>query len=191
MKGQLRIRDSSSEREIELGRDLSQIGVSRNGQVSVGPSMPDQTGLSLQWDARQATWVLRVAFALSIPAVVNTRRVNPGEEIPLSNLDTIQFPRVLIQFQRVLAPPMCGGEPASRVSLDSQPLVIGRGELKKAGDPSHIDLDPEENIISRAHVAIECENGEYFIRDTSRTGTELNGRALTKERLVFGDRFRI
>ena len=191
MKGQLRIRDRGSEREIELDRETSQISSAANGQVAVGRAVPDPSGLSVQWDARQATWELHVAFALSTPATVNSRPVNPGEEIPLSNLDTIEFPGALIQFQRVLAPPMRAGQPASRVALDSQPLVIGRGDLQKTGDPSHLDLDPEENIISRSHVTIECENGEYFIRDTSRTGTELNGRALTRERLVFGDRFRI
>jgi ABC-type multidrug transport system ATPase subunit len=191
MKGQLRIRDRTSEREIELIREISHIGASQDGQVAVGQSVADQSGLSLQWDPRHATWVLRVALALSTPATVNARPVNPGEEIPLSNLDTIEFPGALIQFQRVLAPPMRAGHPASRVSLDSQPIVIGRGELQKNGEPSHIDLDPEENIISRSHVVIECDGGEYFIRDTSRTGTELNGRALVRERLVFGDRFRI
>ena len=159
--------------------------------MAVGRDAAIQSGLSLQWDPRHATWVLRVALALSTPATVNGRAVNPGEEIPLSNLDAIEFPGALIQFQRVLAAPMRAGHAASRVMLDSQPLVIGRGDPQKPGEPSHLDLDPEENIISRSHVVIECDGGEYFIRDTSRTGTELNGRALVRERLVFGDRFRI
>jgi ABC-type multidrug transport system ATPase subunit len=191
MKGRLRIRDHTSEREIELTRDISYIGSSENAQVAVGNAAPDSSGLSLQWDARHATWVLHVGFALSEAATVNGRSLNPGEEIPLSNLDTVELAGALIQFYRVLAPPLRAGHPASHVPLDSQSLVIGRGDLQKAGDPSHLDLDPEENIISRSHVVIECDGGEYFIRDTSRTGTELNGRALVRERLVFGDRFRI
>ncbi len=190
MNGRLRIRDRVSEREVELTREIAQI-VSRNDEVVIGAETSGQSGLSLQWEARHATWVLHVSLALSLPATVNSRAVNPGEEIPLSNLDTIEFPGALIQFQRVLAPPMRAGHPATRIALDSQALVIGRGDPQKTGDASHIDLDPEENIISRSHVAIECESGEYFIRDTSRTGTELNGRALVRERLVFGDRFRI
>ena len=191
MKGRLRIRDRTSEREVELTRNIAHVGSSGNGQAAVGGDVSDQSGLSLQWDPRHATWVLRVALALSTPATVNGRAVNPGEEIPLSNLDAIEFPGALIQFQRVLAAPMRAGHAASRVMLDSQPLVIGRGDPQKPGEPSHLDLDPEENIISRSHVVIECDGGEYFIRDTSRTGTELNGRALVRERLVFGDRFRI
>ena len=175
MKGRLRIRDRTDEREIELTREDANIGSSANGQITVGRDAASPSGLSLQWEARHATWVLHVALALSTPATVNARPVNPGEEIPLSNLDTIELPGALIQFQRVLAPPMRAGHPASRVTLDSQPLVIGRGDLQKTGEPSHLDLDPEENIISRSHVVIECEAGEYFIRDTSRTGTELNG----------------
>jgi ABC-type multidrug transport system ATPase subunit len=190
MKGRLRIRDRTDEREIELTRENANIGLSANGHITVGGDAA-QSGLSLQWEPRHATWVLHIALALSTPATVNARPVNPGEQIPLSNLDTIELPNALLQFQRVLAPPMRAGHPASRVVLDSQPLVIGRGDPQKTGEPSHLDLDPEENIISRSHVVIECENGEYFIRDTSRTGTELNGRALTRERLVFGDRFRI
>ena len=191
MKGRLRIRDRTDEREIELTREDANIGSSADGHVTVGRDAANPSGLSLQWEARHATWVLHVALALSTPATVNARPVNPGEEIPLSNLDTIELPGALIQFQRVLAPPMRAGHPASRVTLDSQPLTIGRGDLQNPGEPSHLDLDPEENIISRSHVVIECEGGEYFIRDTSRTGTELNGRALVRERLVFGDRFRI
>ena len=191
MKGRLRIRDRTDEREIELTREEAHIGSSANSQITVGRDSATQSGLSLQWEARHATWVLHVALALSTPATVNARPVNPGEEIPLSNLDTIELPGALIQFQRVLAPPTRAGHPASRVTLDSQPLVIGRGDLQKPGEPSHLDLDPEENVISRSHVVIECDAHEYFIRDTSRTGTELNGRALVRERLVFGDRFRI
>jgi hypothetical protein len=191
MKGRLRIRDRTDEREIELTREDANISASANGQITIGRDGAGQSGLSLQWEARHSTWVLHVALALSTPATVNARPVNPGEEIPLSNLDTIELPGALIQFHRVLDPPVRAGVLASRVVLDSQPLTIGRGDLQKAGEPSHLDLDPEENIISRSHVVIECEAGEYFIRDTSRTGTELNGKALVRERLVFGDRFRI
>ena len=191
MKGRLRIRDRTDEREIELTREDANVGSSASGHIAVGRDVATQSGLSLQWEPRHATWVLHVALALSTPATVNARPVNPGEAIPLSNFDTIELPNALIQFQRVLAPPMRAGHPASRVVLDSQTLTIGRGDLQKPGEPSHLDLDPEENIISRAHVVIECEGGEYFIRDTSRTGTELNGKALVRERLVFGDRFRI
>jgi ABC-type multidrug transport system ATPase subunit len=191
MKGRLRIRDRKSEREVELSRGISHIGFSSNRELVIGSYVPDHCGLSLQWDPRHATWVLHVGFALSIPTRVNGREINPGEEIPLSNLDTLAFPEAMIQFERVLATPTRGGHAISRITLDSQPLFIGRGDPQRTADFNHIDLDPEEHVISRSHAVIECEAEEYFIRDTSRTGTELNGRALTRERLVFGDRFRI
>lgn len=191
MKGRLRIRDHAGERELELTRDLARIGSSGAGQLTVNGEAASQSGLALEWDVRHATWVLRVGLALSVPATVNGRPVNPGEEIPLSNLDTVELPGGVIQFQRLLAPPRRAGQSAARVFLDSSPLVIGRGDPQKSGDNSRLDLDPEENTISRAHVVIEREEGQYFIRDSSRTGTELNGRALVRERLVFGDRFRI
>jgi ABC-type multidrug transport system ATPase subunit len=191
MKGRLRIRDRTSEREIELSRGVSYVGSSSNGKLTVGSEVVDHSGLSLEWDPRHATWVLKVAFALSTPASVNGRAINPGDEIPLSNLDILALPEAMIQFQRVLEPPMRAGHPTSRITLHSEPVVIGRGDPQRTGDPNHIDLDPEEHVISRSHAVIECEADEYFIRDTSRTGTELNGRALERERLVFGDRFRI
>lgn len=191
MKGRLRIRDRAGERELELTQDSVQIGTAPNEQITLEGDAAGQSGLSLQKDPRHATWHLRVALALSIPATLNGREVNPGEDVPLSDFDMIELPGACLQFQRLLAPPMKAGQPVRRVALDAQPLTIGRGDPQKPAEDSRLDLDPGEQTISRAHAVIECENGQYFIRDSSRTGTELNGRALQRERLVFGDRFRI
>src|SRR4029077_10091742 len=125
MKGRLRIRDRTSEREVELSRGISYIGCPSNGELTVGSDVPDHSGLSLQWDPRHATWMLHVGFALSMPASVNGRAINPGQEIPLSNLATLGVADAMIQFQRVLAAPMGAGHATSRIALDSQPLVIG------------------------------------------------------------------
>ena len=118
MKGRLRIRDRTDEREIELTREDANVGSSASGHIAVGRDVATQSGLSLQWEPRHATWVLHVALALSTPATVNARPVNPGEAIPLSNLDTIELPNALIQFQRVLAPPMRVGP--SRIARSSR-----------------------------------------------------------------------
>lgn len=45
--------------------------------------------------------------------------------------------------------------------------------------------------MSRVHASIERDGDDYFVVDRSRLGTELNGIAFTRERLVFGDRIRI
>jgi ABC-type multidrug transport system ATPase subunit len=58
-------------------------------------------------------------------------------------------------------------------------------------DSARVDLDSEEIAISRVHAMIEREGEDYFLTDRSRLGTELNGVAFTRERLVFGDRLRI
>src|SRR3989442_1268963 len=123
MKGRLRIRDRTAEREIDLARGTVYIHSSESETVTVENEAPAQSGLSLHWDGRHATWVLRVALALSLPAMINGRPVDPGEEIPLSNLDRIELPGAVIQFQRVLAAPTRAGAPAGRVALDSAPLV--------------------------------------------------------------------
>src|ERR687886_553304 len=99
MKGRLQIRDRAGERELELTQELAQIGTSPNEQITLDGDASAQSGLSLQRDARHATWLLRVALALSVPATLNGREVNPGEEVPLSDLDTIELPGACIQFR--------------------------------------------------------------------------------------------
>jgi ABC-type multidrug transport system ATPase subunit len=122
---------------------------------------------------------------------VNRRAVAPGEQIPMTNLDVIELPGAFLQFQRLLAPPLRSGRPTDQISLDSQPLVIGRGDPHGTVDSARVDLDSEEIAISRVHAMIEREGEDYFLTDRSRLGTELNGVAFTRERLVFGDRLRI
>src|SRR6266478_5660772 len=131
------------------------------------------------------------ADPLVVPVTVNRRAVAPGEQIPLTNLDIIELPGAFLQFQRVLAPPVRAGQPTDQISLDSQPLVIGRGDPHGTVDAARVDLDPEEIAISRVHAMVERDGDNYFLTDRSRLGTELNGVAFTRERLVFGDRMRI
>ena len=191
MTGLLRIIDASGERDAELSRGRMTLGTSRADALFVKGEGDYPSLLSLSWDPRRATWTLYCPLPLVAPVTVNRRAIAPGEHIPLTNLDVIEVPGAFVQFQRLLAPPVRAGQPTDQISLDSQPLVIGRGDPHGTVDAARVDLDAEEIAISRVHAMIEREGEDYFLTDRSRLGTELNGVAFTRERLVFGDRLRI
>ena len=191
MTGLLRIVDAAGERDAELSRGRMTLGTSRSDALFVKGEGDYPSLLSLSWDPRRATWTLYCPLPLGAPVTVNRRAVAPGEQIPLTNLDVIEVPGAFLQFQRLLAPPMRSGRPTDQISLDSQPLVIGRGDPLGTVDAARVDLDSEEIAISRVHAMVEREGEDYFLTDRSRLGTELNGVAFTRERLVFGDRLRI
>jgi signal transduction histidine kinase/CheY-like chemotaxis protein len=64
-------------------------------------------------------------------------------------------------------------------------LTLGRGE--KA------DVQVDDTLVSRVHVRIfQHENGSYLIEDlASRNGTQVNGMAVTRRVLTYGDRIQI
>jgi ABC-type multidrug transport system ATPase subunit len=191
MTGLLRIVDAAGERDAELSRGRMTLGTSRSDALFVKGEGDYPSLLSLNWDPRRATWTLYCPLPLAAPVTVNRRTVAPGEQIPLTHLDVIELPGAFLQFQRLLAPPLRSGQATDQISLDSQPLVIGRGDPHGTVDAARVDLDSEEIAISRVHAMIEREGEDFFLTDRSRLGTELNGVAFTRERLVFGDRLRI
>src|SRR5438552_940065 len=191
MTGLLRIVDAAGDRDAELSRGRVTLGTSRSDGLFIKGEGDYPSLLSLSWDPRRATWTLYCPLPLAAPVTVNRRAVAPGEQITLTNLDVIELPGAFLQFQRLLAPPLRSGRPTDQISLDSQPLVIGRGDPHGTVDAARVDLDSEEIAISRVHAMIERDGEDYFLTDRSRLGTELNGVAFTRERLVFGDRLRI
>src|SRR5437870_11308576 len=157
MTGLLRIIDASGEREAELSRGRMTLGTSRADPLFVKGEGNYPSLLSLSWEPRRATWMLNCPLPLVAPVTVNRRAVAPGEQIPLTNLDIIELPGAFLQFQRVLAPPVRAGQPTDQISLDSQPLVIGRGDPDGTVDAARVDLDPrsEEHtseLQSRGHL---------------------------------------
>jgi ABC-type multidrug transport system ATPase subunit len=192
MTGLLRIVDSPGEREIELPRGHISVGGSDSNSIQInGEGLPTSSAIAFEWNPRRATWVMQCAAALTFPVSINGRLVGPAEQFPLAHLDTVELPGVFMQFNRLLAEPMFGGHPVDRIPLGSKPLTIGRAEIDATVDPNRLDLDPEETSISRVHATIEPEGKDFILTDQSRVGMELNGIAFTRERLVFGDRFRI
>lgn len=191
MLGLIRIVDDSGEHEAELSRSRMTIGSSDSDSIRIEMEGNLECLASLTWDARRATWILYCPLPLQVQVIVNRRAAAPGEQIPLANLDVIEFPRAFLQFQRVLAPPLQNGQPMERIPLTDLPLAIGRGDPHSTTEGNRVDLDTEETSISRTHATIEAEGSDYFLTDRSRLGMELNGVAFTRERLVFGDRLRI
>src|SRR6266513_2481940 len=170
MTGLLRIVDAAGDRDAELSRGRMTLGTSRSDGLFIKGEGDYPSLLSLSWDPRRATWTLYCPLPLGAPVTVNRRAVAPGEQIPLTNLDIIELPGAFLQFQRLLAPPLRSGQPTDQISLDSQPLVIGRGDPQGTVDAARVDLDSEEIAISRVHAMIEREGEDYFLTDRRRLG---------------------
>ncbi|TNF63241.1 MAG: FHA domain-containing protein, partial [Deltaproteobacteria bacterium] len=64
-------------------------------------------------------------------------------------------------------------------------LTLGRG------DQAHVKLD--DTLVSRMHARIfQHQNGSYIVEDLdSRNGTQVNGMAVTRQVLAYGDRIQI
>ena len=191
MLGLLTIVDDSGKRDIELARGRMTIGYSESDSIQINGDSEVANAASLSWEGRRATWMLYCPLPLSIPITVNRRATAPGEQIPLANLDIIELPGASLHFQRILATPLRDGKPVQDIALNRSSIVFGRGDPQRTAELGRIDLDSEETSISRVHASIEREGEDYFVIDRSRLGTELNGTAFTRERLVFGDRLRI
>lgn len=192
MTGLLRIVDSSGEREIDLPRGFISVGGNNSCTIQIhAEGLPASSLIALEWNARRGTWMMQCAAALTVQVSINGRLAGPAEQFPVAHLDTIEISGVFMQFNRVLAEPVFGGHNTDRIPLRNQPLIIGRAEEGAKDESNRIDLDAGETSISRVHATIEPEGNDFFLSDQSRAGMELNGIAFTRERLVFGDRFRI
>lgn len=182
--------DATGEREHELPRETLRLG----GGPGAAIPLPAEAGAApigaFKWDARRATWLLSRDGSVVGTVAVNGRLLGAGEEIALNHLDLIDVPGAFLQFQRIPAEPLRNGAPITEVLLTDATLTFGSGR-ETAPDPNRINLDPEDMSISRVHAVITREGRNFAIEDKSSHGTELNGIAFKREKLVFGDRFRI
>ncbi len=94
-----------------------------------------------------------------------------------------------------LPEPVFEGKPTRLLPLGGAVtrIVFGRGTDRDAPQDGskRVELDPGDTTVSRRHAIIERSDGAWFITDESRLGTTLNGDAFQRERLVYGDRFKI
>jgi ABC-type multidrug transport system ATPase subunit len=190
MKDFLRIVDGAGERQVELPRGLISIGSTPGATIAVQASEPGAQLRNLHWDARRAAWLVERTDGANVNQAINGRLLESAEQVALKHLDVLEAPGVFLQFQRALAEPLFHGTPAWEIPLNAAPVVFGGGR-EAGGEQNRVQLDAEDPVISRAHAVIECAGADYFLEDHSSHGTELNGVAFHRERLVFGDRFRI
>ena len=193
MKSTLIINDDEGQRSAELPKERIVLGAS--DRVSI-PLRGRQLGLlpehaALVWHAPRATWTLTRAGAPEADVMLNHQPLAPGGSVALGNLDVIQLPGATLQFYREPESPVFRGRPVEEFPLERTPLTFGRGESADASEAPRLELDPEDSSVSKVHAVIEREGSDFFLVDRSRAGTELNGKFFSRERLVYGDRFRI
>jgi pSer/pThr/pTyr-binding forkhead associated (FHA) protein len=80
---------------------------------------------------------------------------------------------------------LSGPSAGARVRIDKNRFVIGRGK-------STSDLAVADHSLSRQHIAIEfLLDGYYLVDMGSTTGTEVNGRRISRHRLANNDVFSV
>ncbi|MGB8329444.1 MAG: ATP-binding protein, partial [Polyangiales bacterium] len=79
---------------------------------------------------------------------------------------------------------LAGNLAGDKYAIDGE-LTFGRGD--------QADVEIEDTLVSRKHARIfQHENGSYVIEDLdSRNGTQVNGMAVTRQVLTYGDRIQI
>ena len=179
------------------------------GRITLGGSEADsillhgegvcEAHVSLTWEARYATWRLVRNAAADAAVSVNGRALASQLPVALNNLDTLRIGAVDVRFFRMPDPPLFRDAPVTELPLFRGTLVLGRPDLASstvggapaAAEGAKLDLDPDDIGISKTHAVIEWEDGSFYLRDTSKLGTELNTQSFTRAMLVYGDRFRI
>lgn len=188
MRASLRLIARDTDTTIDLPKGALGIGSGESDAVKLQGAGIAPGAAVFRWDPRAATWNLHVGQG---EVALNGRIMPPGSVSPLNDQDSIELPGVFLRYSSAPDLPLLNGQPAGEIILGDV-LVLGR---KDPGDAASavpkLELDPEDSAISKVHVKIEREGGACFISDQSKFGTELNGKSFTRERLIYGDRFRI
>ncbi len=191
MKGILRVMDRDGDRALPLPREQCLLGNGPADPLRIETDSACASIASLEWDARRATWLFRCGSEKTVSIAVNARMVNSTEPIPLNHLDTIEVADVTLQFLRVPAEPSCAGAACSQIILTPAGITFGRDHPDFPASHGRVALDAEDSSISRKAASISKEGRDWFLSHDSGHGVELNGLNFQRERLVFGDRFRI
>jgi len=148
--------------------------------------------LEIIWDKRACTWVVKPSGDHCVCTRNGTKL--PGIKSRLSQNDTIQLgEHGNVTFHRSLEAPQWNDQPTESIDLKGlTSLQIGRASVTAEVSEPKLCLDKDDYIISKSHARLEFVDSAWTIEDTSKTGTDLNGKLIIgKEQLVYGDRFRI
>ena len=190
MKGTIRIDGPAGPVDLDLPKKTVFVTRSAESAWCLREEPQGASSLAIHWDARKSGWTLAMAGESASEILLNAGPLPPGGDASLTDLDVIEYSGVWIQFHRTLDEPKVAGQPASEVHLSDQPVVFGSAR-DSSPDATRVNLDADDLRISRIHAVISKSGENYFIEDKSSLGTELNGVAFQREKLVFGDRFRI
>ncbi|MGJ8657963.1 MAG: ATP-binding cassette domain-containing protein [Akkermansiaceae bacterium] len=195
MVGTIKLQRSSggNSKPIELNKGSSYL-LKRDGKYALSQSeaAAESAILELCWNRRLCTWM---ATKLSSQAIAskNGEALSP-QPTRLSNNDMINVNNeVQIHFERISNAPLWNGVDANKLDLAGvSELIIGRSNPEKDQGLSKLCLDQDNFLISSNHAKLSKENGQWFIEDLGKIGTELNGKLIiNKDSLVFGDRFAV
>lgn len=145
---------------------------------------------SFTWDHERGSWALETdAAARSVMKLNGMPLMQPA--VMLEDGSLVSAAAFTLRFDLLPQVPAVGGQEMRVITLTGTQVRIGRGN--EEADPTKIVLDAEDGDVSRNHATLEYEAAEqsWYLRDHSHAGTELNGQAFERERLVIGDRFRI
>ena len=198
MRATIIIVDESGSRSAELPKGRITLGSSEEDSITLqGPDV-HEAHVSLMWEARFATWRLVRNAAADAAVSINGRALVSQLPVALNHLDTLDLAGIDVRFFRRPEPPLFHGAPVIELPLEDRALVLGRRDTTPAADGApaaaegaKLELDPDDAGISKTHAIIEREGGAFYLRDTSKLGTELNTQSFTRAMLVYGDRFRI
>ncbi len=181
--------NSPDRRVLELPTEPVSVGGGAGDVLNI-PGLPPELA-RFSWDSGLATW--RVALgAGGSEGVVNgvsmaeTRRpaLLDGYRIRIGNFSAV--------FRKELAAPRFMGEDVEEITLGKSTIVLGRGPAGTNDGEEKVELDTQDNRVSKRHAVLTYENGDHFLTDEGRfLATELNFRAFERERLVYGDRIKV
>jgi len=145
---------------------------------------------SFTWDHERGSWALETdATARGAMKLNGMPLMQPA--VMLEDGALITAATFTMRFDLLPQVPTVGGQELRVLALVGSQMRIGRGN--EEADPTKIVLDTEDGDVSRNHATLEYDAAEkaWYLKDHSHAGTELNGQAFERERLVIGDRFRI
>lgn len=192
MRGRLHITSSQASLEYALPRTPCFLEQNSTRIPTLVPADPEPAAplLGFAWDARRSSWSVTKKACAGSPTFLNGRQLDENETVLLRDLDLLQLDGFYLQFQKNLDEPNVANQPVLEIPLTQQGIVFGSARETNV-ESNRVNLDAEDLSISRVHALVSQEGIHYYIEDKSTLGTELNGVAFKREKLVFGDRFRI
>lgn len=174
---------------LQLPRTRFTFGSDSRMELAVTvPGLPGYCG-SLTWDDARGSWALETDAAARGQVRLNGMPISQPSVL-LEDGALVAAGSFTMRFDLLPEVPVVGAQQVRVITLQGPTMRIGRGN--EEADATKIVLDAEDGDVSRHHATLErAADGSWFIQDHSHTGTELNGQAFQRERLVIGDRLRI